>query len=120
VTPFLRFGAIVVLSLLASGCVYINGERVGHDDWRDEQHDNRELISQLDIGTARAVVLERLGTPADSEAFMHDGEEVTVLFYRTQHRRSDGETTRDETTPLLFKNGLLVAWGQAPYDDMRP
>ena len=67
-------------------------------------------------GTTRT---DRLGTPADSEAFTRDGEEVRVLFYRTQHRHSDGETSRDETTPLVFRSGELVGWGQRVYDSVR-
>ena len=56
---------------------------------------------------------------ADSEAFMDDGEEVRVLFYRTNHKHSDGETTRDETTPLVFRNDQLVGWGTRVYESLR-
>ncbi|HBO12182.1 MAG TPA: hypothetical protein DD491_05290, partial [Halieaceae bacterium] len=62
---------------------------------------------------------DRLGTPADSEAFTRDGEEFRVLFYRTRHRHSDGETSRDETTPVVFRNDELVGWGQRVYDTVR-
>ncbi|MEO0438658.1 MAG: DUF3192 domain-containing protein, partial [Pseudomonadota bacterium] len=27
-------------------------------------------------------------------------------------------TTRDETTPLIFKNDVLVGWGQELYADL--
>ncbi|MEM1402671.1 MAG: DUF3192 domain-containing protein [Pseudomonadota bacterium] len=119
VKPFLKFGAIALLSLLATGCVFIDGEYVSRDDWREEQRDNREAISRLEIGSQRVDVVSMLGTPSDSEAFDRDGEEVRVLFYRTQRKHSDGETTRDETTPLVFTNDLLVGWGQSVYADFR-
>ncbi|NQY87800.1 MAG: DUF3192 domain-containing protein [Colwellia sp.] len=31
----------------------------------------------------------------------------TVMFYRTQHIKSNGITTEDECTFLLFVNGML-------------
>ena len=110
---------VVLLSMAASGCVYINGERVTSDDWREDQRVNREMISQLDLGVTRSAVVEKLGTPTDSEAFTRDGEEVRVLFYRTQRKHSDGQTTRDEMTPVVFKNDLLVGWGDGAYQDFR-
>lgn len=116
---FVHVCLVAVLSLAATGCVYIDGEHVDHD-WRDDQQDNRKMISQLQIGASRVSVLETLGTPSDSEAFTQNGEEVRVLFYRTQRKHSDGETTRDETTPVVFKNDLLIGWGQSVYRDMRP
>lgn len=97
---------------LLSGCVYINGEGGWSSvDWEDEQEENRRVIAQLDIGTMRSEVETRLGTPNSSEAFTLDGEEYRVLFFRTKHRHSDGKTTRDESTPLIFKNDRLIGWG---------
>jgi len=117
-----RPATILMLALLgatATGCVYVDGERVSSDHWRDEQRVNRAAIAGLALGTYRADVLRELGTPIDSEAFDRNGEEVRVLFYRTRHRNSDGETTRDETTPLVFENERLVGWGEAVYADLR-
>lgn len=108
-----------LLALAASGCVYIDGERVSGDDWRETQRVNRDVINQLEIGLSRGAVVDRLGTPVDSEAFMHDGDEIRVLFYRTRHRHSDGETSRDETTPLVFRNDRLEGWGLTLYDAVR-
>jgi outer membrane protein assembly factor BamE (lipoprotein component of BamABCDE complex) len=115
VIPFAQILIVILLSLTAAGCVFIDGEHVSRDDWKELQRDNRDAISNLEIGMSRSAALERLGTPTDSEAFTRDGEEVRVLFYRTQHKRSDGETSRDETTPLVFRNDQLVGWGDAVY-----
>ncbi len=114
-----RLFFVTLLAITATGCVFIDGEHVDMDDWRSEQDDNREAISQLSIGMSREAVVDRLGTPADSEAFTRDGEEFRVLFYRTRHRHSDGETSRDETTPVVFRNDELVGWGQRVYDTVR-
>lgn len=117
--PFANFCLVALICLSASGCVFIDGEYVKHHDWRDDQRDNREMISQLEIGSTRAAVINRLGTPSDSEAFTKDGEDLRVLFYRTQRKHSDGETTRDETTPVIFKNDVLVGWGDRQYAEVR-
>ena len=108
-----RLFLVALLTTLATGCVYVNGDKINTDDWKDTQVTNREAISQLDMGLSTQAVKDQLGAPADSEAFMDDGEEVRVLFYRTNHKHSDGETTRDETTPLVFRNDQLVGLGDS-------
>lgn len=108
--------AMLVTAL--SGCVFIDGEYVDRDDWRGEQKDNRKAISKLEIGMDRDAVVERLGTPSDSEAFTADSGEVRVLFYRTKRKHSDGETSRDETTPLVFEDDILIGWGDAVYAEV--
>lgn len=99
------------LAVFMSGCIVI-GDRDNHDDWREVQRENRQIISDLELGTSRDRVLVLMGAPAFSEAFSRDGADYRVLYYRTQHRRSDGDTTKDETTPLVFKNDRLIGWGQ--------
>ncbi|MFK7829306.1 MAG: DUF3192 domain-containing protein [Congregibacter sp.] len=106
---------VCLLSLGVTGCIFVDGEHVSREDWSRSQRDNREMISQLAINMQRSEVLEKLGTPADSEAFTHQEEEVRVLFYRTHWKHGDGETTRDETTPLVFKNDRLIGWGDTVY-----
>jgi hypothetical protein len=101
---------IVLLSL--TGCVIVSGEHGWNSgDWQDEQRENRRVISTLEIGMERGDVVSRLGTPSFSEAYSREGDEYRVLYFRTQHRHSDGETSRDETTPLVFRNDTLIGWG---------
>ena len=108
-------------TLALSGCVIVNGEPgfIGSSDWEREQRRNSEAIANLDIGMQRSTVVDRLGTPSFSEAFTRDDDEYRVLFFRTQHRHSDGDTTRDETTPLVFKNDKLIGWGDEVYASVR-
>lgn len=119
VTSLPTLGLLAALAVLTSGCVYVNGEHVGSGDWRDDQRRNQAAISELEIGMERAAVVARLGPPSDSEAFTRNGEDLRVLFYGTQRRHSDGETSRDETTPLVFENDRLIGWGQAVYLGIR-
>ncbi len=104
---------IAVTSL--TGCVitvHDDGERSGAS-WRERQVENRKAISQLQLGTSINQITEQLGGADDSEGFKRDGKSYVVLYYRTTRRHQDGETTRDETTPLIFEDGLLVGWGHS-------
>ncbi|MEM0955787.1 MAG: DUF3192 domain-containing protein [Pseudomonadota bacterium] len=111
--------ALVATSL--SGCLYINGEGASilDESWEREQKENRKAIAGLDIGMQRSEITSELGAPAFSEAFTRAEDEYRVLFYRTQRRHGDGDTTKDETTPLVFKNDLLLGWGDSVYDSLR-
>lgn len=110
------FAVALFCSAALSACIFIDGRPDwNHDDWRDEQRENREVIANLNLGMSRDTVVDRLGTPAFSEAYSRDGDDYQVLFFRTRHRHSDGDTSRDETTPLVFKNGNLTGWGEEAY-----
>lgn len=114
-----RLVLVAALSVAATGCVYVNGENIDTSDWKETQITNRERIAELQLGLSTSAVKEKLGTPSDSEAFVKEGEEVRVLFYRTTRKQADGETTRDETTPLVFKNDQLIGWGTRVYESTR-
>lgn len=119
VKSLVRLSAIALLSLSVAGCIIVDGEHVSHDSWSDNQRENREAISQLQINMPSNDVIRQLGPPDASEAFTLQGEEIRVLFYRTQRKHADGETTRDETTPLVFRDDLLSGWGDAVYAQLR-
>ena len=117
-----RFNTIAIgllTAVLASGCVIVTDDAEGDWDgdrsgWKQEQEDNRDYIADLRIGTSLDVIRADLGRPEFSEGWTDDaGREVVVLRYRTHHRHSDGETTRDETTPLYFVGGRLSGWGDS-------
>jgi len=101
-----------LLAMSLSGCIVIGDRDNWNDnDWEKTQQDNRELISDLSLNSSISSVRLKLGAPNFSEAFTHSNDEFRVLYYRTQHRHSDGDTTKDETTPLVFKNDMLIGWG---------
>jgi len=108
----------VTTALVASltGCIVVGGVSTDSSDWRQEQHANAEYISALKLGVSADQVIEDLGVPASSEAFMHKSGELRVLYYRTKHAHSDGKTTADETTPLVFVDNRLVGWGESAYE----
>jgi hypothetical protein len=85
--------------------------------WQDREAFNKRYIKKLTLDKPATVnsVLEYLGSP-DLTFAKRDGEQVLqIIFYRTQHKTSDGITTIDECTGLLFKNGQLILWGPSAY-----
>lgn len=93
-----------------SGCIYVGGDG-WHDNWESQQRENRQHINDLELSEKRSAVEMRLGTPDFTDAFARDDDVYRVLYYRTHRKHSDGDTSRDETTPLIFKNDVLVGWG---------
>ncbi|RUO79504.1 DUF3192 domain-containing protein [Pseudidiomarina taiwanensis] len=86
--------------------------------WQERETFNLKQIGRFDLGTSKSEVIQLLGSPDFSEAkSTADGDNVLVLFYRTHHVKSDGITTRDECTPLLFQNDRLIAWGADAYSE---
>lgn len=85
--------------------------------WDDREEINRKYIAGLsiDANLNKSLIITKLGTPDISEAKQINGNTSTVLFYRTQHVKPDGITTKDECTALLFNNNNLIAWGENAY-----
>ena len=108
-----RIALVLILATGLSACVVAVNDGWHNADWEEEQNHNRETIAGLALGSSMASVTAQLGAPDLSEAYMSGEDRYTVYFYRTQHRRSDGDTTRNETTPLLFKNEILLGWGNS-------
>jgi outer membrane protein assembly factor BamE (lipoprotein component of BamABCDE complex) len=109
----LNLAVATLLAVSLSGCVVVGGNNWNDDDgWQKRQIENKRVISQLELNDSRTQIIEQLGAPDFSEAFSKGKEQYRILFYRTQRQHSDGETSKDETTPLVFKNDLLIGWGE--------
>lgn len=86
--------------------------------WQDREAFNKRYIDKLRIDDALNLndVLEYLGSPDLTFAKRSGDTVIQIVLYRTQHRTSDGITTIDECTGLVFKNGQLVLWGPNAYE----
>jgi hypothetical protein len=118
---------IILLTAIAtmplSGCVI----RINDNDWdsekgewEDRQKHNAKKIQKLELGRTVSSIKVDFGEPDLVESFRRDNQDYKVLFYRTQHSHSDGVTTRDETTPLVFADDVLVGWGESAVDKAAP
>ena len=73
------------------------------------------------LALALGLALWGCGTPSPvgqrvpdfTEVFAGADGEYRILRYRTHRTTSDGDTTRDETTALVFLSGRLVGVGGA-------
>lgn len=118
----LIIAAMLGTSLLLTGCVISvdgDGEHNYQADWQDTEQKNRRIIAKLEPLLTTKVVTDMMGTPDFSEYYQDEGEKFLVLYYRTQRVEGDGVTTKDECTPLVFKNSQLVGWGDTAYRLMK-
>lgn len=114
---------ITPLVLGMTGCVVSVGGGDHHDsfsaDHSDREYKNRKQIARLSLDMSIKEVQAKMGVADFNEVYSHDGEQVQVLFYRTHRVHADGMTTKDECTPLLFKQGMLDSWGDSAFAQIR-
>jgi hypothetical protein len=80
--------------------------------WEDRQTYNQQYVNKISLDKLTfEQIIQDLGSPDITEAKKVGDDYYQLLFYRTQHVKSDGITTEDECTPLLFKNGVVIAIG---------
>jgi len=116
VIKILIFGFAIYAAFAALILNLYQGDPEGLN-WQERETFNLKQIGQLDIGNTKDDIIRVLGSPDISEAKATQDGQVQVLFYRTHHVKSDGITTRDECTALLFRNNKLVGWGETAYQD---
>ncbi|WP_206484193.1 DUF3192 domain-containing protein [Thalassotalea sp. G2M2-11] len=84
--------------------------------WKDREAYNRQFINSLKLGKFTfEQAIEKLGSPDITEAKLVDNTNFQVLFYRTQHVKSDGLTTQDECSYMLFINNKLIEYAKAEH-----
>ncbi len=79
--------------------------------WNDREAYNHKYISQLTPQTllTQEQLIEKLGGPDITEAERVGDNTYQLMYYRTKRDISDGITTKQECTALLFKNQQLIA-----------
>jgi len=108
-------------AIFATAVLYYYKNNPGELPWDDREVVNSKYIASmaLEDNLSKEIIISKLGGPDISEAKQAAGDNIQVLFYRTQHIKSDGITTVDECTPLLFKNNQLIAWGENAYQQYK-
>tara|TARA_B110000467_G_C18254341_1_gene442394 strand:- start:688 stop:1080 length:393 start_codon:yes stop_codon:yes gene_type:complete len=103
---------------LAAYAVFVALVVIFYDDspdkmkWDDRETYNRQFIAKIKLENFTfEQALEQLGSPDITEAINVANDDFQVMFYRTQHVKSDGITTQNECTFLLFVNGILKEIG---------
>lgn len=111
-----RLAAVLVVASLSvglQGCVIaVGGDGYSSSsDYTEQEARNRQYIASIADGTSLNVVEQELGTPNFSDLVTVNGVRYRVLYYRTHRVHGDGNTTRDECTPMVFADGVLVGTG---------
>lgn len=83
--------------------------------WNDREAYNQKYISQLNAQAelTQPQLIEKLGGPDITEAKKVGDDVYQLMYYRTKRDISDGITTRQECTALLFKNQKLIALAES-------
>ncbi len=117
----LKLVVVTLLCLSLYSCILVvdanfdSKEEVDGFSARAER--NSRFISDLSLGTSRLTVVSIMGEADIAEAFTTGDVDYQVLFYRTSQLHNDYQTTRDETTPLVFKDDRLVGWGDVALEN---
>ncbi len=93
------------------------------------QSENRAKLYRLEPGQTREQVLEEMGTepqeynkgvfgqsgivpnPYDQEVHEVGSDKIEIFYYATNIQNTDGLITKDELTPLVLVDDILVGWG---------
>jgi hypothetical protein len=112
---------VAPVAFALSGCVIaVNGDE-GHGysiDFEDREYENKSKIAKLSPNMSYSHVVDLMGVADFNETYNKNNESIQVLFYRTNRKHKDGLTTKDECTPLVFKNNVLVSWGEMAYHQL--
>lgn len=91
---------------------------------------NRNHLALLEPGMSKIEVMQIMGdnsikssgafvgNPFKTETFQaQGGQNISVFWYYTQIRSSNGRVDPDELTPVVFKNGKMEGYGWSFYRD---
>lgn len=119
---FLRISTLVAISLLTlslQGCIISNNDSNQNANRYEQQwQKTRNTIANLTPGDSYREVSRKLGDAAFSESFARDDKQYKILFYRTHFAKSDGHVSKDECTPVIFKDNELLGWGEVMLQDI--
>lgn len=106
-------GSFVYIALTALVLLYYKDDPAKMA-WHDREAFNEKVIQKIDVKLPlrRKELISTLGDPDITEAVRDKDTVYQVLYYRTHRVLSDGITTKEECTALLFKNDVLVAIGE--------
>lgn len=114
-------GGLLSYALFAFSVLNFYKDDPTHMEFADRQEFNLKYLATLDAETPtkRTTVIDHLGPPDITEAKQVKNTVYQIMFYRTEQKKEDNFTTKDECTPLLFLDGLLIAWGSEAYSQYK-
>ncbi|WNC67206.1 DUF3192 domain-containing protein [Thalassotalea nanhaiensis] len=112
--------AVIIYGIFAAAVMHFYKDTPVKMEWDEREGFNRQYIAKLKLDSANLdKIIMDIGSPDLTEAKKVKTGNYQVMFFRTQHKHSDGITTQDECTPLLFKDDILVGIGESAYLDYK-
>ncbi|MBL4910217.1 MAG: DUF3192 domain-containing protein [Alteromonadaceae bacterium] len=111
----------IPLASTLTGCVIAVGgdDKGGYSfDYESKEQENRQHLTKLQRDMSFGHVKSLMGIPDFNESYDKNDTPIQVLYYRTQRTTKDGLTTKNECTPLIFKNNQLISWGDTAYSQL--
>lgn len=109
--------ALAIYGIFAALVINFYDDNPSNMQWEEREDYNRHFISKVQLNKFNFEdALEELGSPDITEAKRVNNDNYQVMFYRTHHVKSDGITTQEECTALLFKNNILMSTGKTAYE----
>lgn len=100
-------------------CILLFSFFVGCDtfyNWESTMARNNENLLKLEMNMSKEQVISIMGKPLFNEAYKSiKGKSLIIYFYFTERKIADGSMTKDECTPIVFEDGLLIGWGSEFY-----
>jgi hypothetical protein len=132
----MRVAVLLAAFLCTFGCAQPGEEgdvaSGGARSLSDLAHENQSNIAYLSVGMNKAEVLKIMGkksgytkdgliaNPFKSETFQdRAGVQYEVLYYVTERNRRFQPLRIGNTTPLVFKENVLIGWGSQTLYNVR-
>jgi len=79
----------------------------------------RDKLTRLTLNMTTDQVKQIMGEPFSTETYLaNDGKTNLIWNYRTQYSTDDYGIRHQELTPLIFKDNVLLGWGNNFYDQL--
>ncbi|MFZ5572215.1 MAG: DUF3192 domain-containing protein [Thermodesulfobacteriota bacterium] len=108
-------------AMLLTGCMFYWNEDTKTLKWEPqyepltyemEDLTNQYHLQRLVTGMSRDEVYEVMGMPDIYGMYENVNRDyVAVFYYYTGTRVNEGAAAREECTPVVLRNGVLIGWG---------
>ena len=79
----------------------------------------RDKLARLALNMTTEQVRELMGDPFTTETYLSSDNKTNLVWnYRTQYSIDDLGITHQELIPLVFRDNLLLGWGNNFYDNL--